>query len=99
MELLLEIKTISKYFGGLKAVDKVTLNIYKGEIISLIGPNGAGKTTFFNCVTGVVKPDAGEILFKGKKISGLKPHQITTAGISRTFQNLRLFAEMSATGI
>lgn len=96
MELLLEIKSISKSFGGLKAVDKVTLNIYKGEIISLIGPNGAGKTTFFNCVTGVVKPDAGEILFKGKKISGLRPHEITTAGIARTFQNLRLFAEMSA---
>lgn len=96
MELLLEIKSISKSFGGLKAVDKVTLNIYKGEIISLIGPNGAGKTTFFNCVTGVVAPDDGEIIFNGGKISGLKPHAITTAGISRTFQNLRLFAEMSA---
>ncbi|MBI5194386.1 MAG: ABC transporter ATP-binding protein [Nitrospirae bacterium] len=96
MELLLEIKSISKSFGGLKAVDKVTLNIYKGEIISLIGPNGAGKTTFFNCITGVVTPDDGEIIFKGKRISRFKPHEITKAGISRTFQNLRLFAEMSA---
>ncbi|MDD5433908.1 MAG: ABC transporter ATP-binding protein [Nitrospira sp.] len=96
MELLLEIKAISKSFGGLKALDNVTLNIYKGEIVSLIGPNGAGKTTFFNCITGVVRPDEGGILFNGKKISGLRPHEITAAGISRTFQNSRLFAEMSA---
>ena len=96
MELLLEVKAISKFFGGLKAVDKVTLSIYKGDIISLIGPNGAGKTTFFNCITGVVTPDEGEILLNGKKISGLKPHEITKSGISRTFQNLRLFSEMSA---
>lgn len=95
-EPLLQVKAISKFFGGLKALDKAALDIYKGEIVSLIGPNGAGKTTFFNCITGVVTPDEGEILFNGKKISGLKPHEITKQGISRTFQNSRLFAEMSA---
>lgn len=96
MEPILQIKAVTKHFGGLKALDKVDLNIHGGEIISLIGPNGAGKTTFFNCITGLVTPDEGEIRFKGTKISGLKPHEITRHGISRTFQNSRLFAEMSA---
>src|SRR3989337_1883361 len=96
MKPLLEAKGVSKYFGGLKALDGVVLDIVPGEIISLLGPNGAGKTTFFNCITGLVSPDEGEIWFKGEKISNLKPHQITRHGIARTFQNLRLFAEMSA---
>lgn len=96
MEPILEVKGITKYFGGLKALDRVDLDIYSGEIISLIGPNGAGKTTFFNCITGLIPPDAGEIRFKGAKISGLKPHEITRHGITRTFQNSRLFAEMSS---
>lgn len=96
MDLLLEATGITKYFGGLKALDSVDIKIYEGEIISLIGPNGAGKTTFFNCLTGLIIPDRGDIRFKGVKISGLKPHEITRYGISRTFQNLRLFAEMSA---
>ena len=96
MQPLLEAKGVSKYFGGLKALDGVVLDIFPGEIVSLIGPNGAGKTTLFNCITGLVSPDTGEIRFKGEKISNLKPHQITRHGIARTFQNLRLFAEMSA---
>lgn len=96
MQPILQAKGVSKYFGGLKALDGVALDILPGEIISLIGPNGAGKTTFFNCITGLVSPDKGEIKFKGEKISSLKPHQITRHGIARTFQNLRLFAEMSA---
>ncbi len=96
MEPLLEAKGISKYFGGLKALDGAVLDIFPGEIVSLIGPNGAGKTTFFNCITGLVSPDKGEIRFKGKKINNLKPHEITRHGIARTFQNLRLFAGMTA---
>ena len=96
VELILETKTVTKYFGGLKALDKVDLKIYKGEIIGLIGPNGAGKTTFFNCITGLATPDEGKIKFREIQISGLKPHEIARYGITRTFQNLRLFAEMSA---
>lgn len=96
MEPILEVKGVSKYFGGLKALDRVDLAIDAGEIISLIGPNGAGKTTFFNCITGLAAPDEGEIRFKGDRIGGLRPHEITRHGIARTFQNLRLFAEMSA---
>ena len=96
MEAIFEAKGVTKYFGGLKALDRVDLTINRGEIISLIGPNGAGKTTFFNCISGLIAPDEGQISFKGHKISGLKPHEITRHGISRTFQNLRLFAEMSA---
>lgn len=96
MEPILQVKAVTKHFGGLKALNRVDLTVYRGEIISLIGPNGAGKTTFFNCITGLVTPDEGEIRFKGIKISGLKPHEITRHGISRTFQNSRLFAEMSA---
>ncbi len=96
VEPILQVKGVIKYFGGLKALDRVDLDIYSGEIISLIGPNGAGKTTFFNCITGLIVPDAGEIKFKGTRINGLKPHQITKHGITRTFQNSRLFAEMSA---
>ena len=96
MEPILQAKGVAKYFGGLKALDGVDLDIYPGEIISLIGPNGAGKTTFFNCITGLVSADKGEIRFNGAKINNLKPHEITRHGIARTFQNLRLFAEMSA---
>lgn len=96
METILEAKGVSKYFGGLKALDGIDLNIYPGEIISLIGPNGAGKTTFFNCITGLVPAEKGEIRLNGAVINNLKPHEITRHGVARTFQNLRLFAEMSA---
>ena len=96
MKPILEAKGITRYFGGLKALDRVDLAIQDGEIISLIGPNGAGKTTFFNCITGLSVPDEGEIRFKDTLITGLKPHEVAKQGIMRTFQNLRLFDEMSA---
>jgi branched-chain amino acid transport system ATP-binding protein len=82
-------------FGGLTAVSDLNLEINKNEIVGLIGPNGAGKTTAFNLVTGMYSPTEGRILFEGRDISGKKPHQITELGIARTFQNIRLFKEMS----
>jgi branched-chain amino acid transport system ATP-binding protein len=93
---LLEAKAITMTFGGLTAVNKVDLNIEKGMIASVIGPNGAGKTTFFNTLTRVYAPTSGEMTFEGKSLSGLKPFQVTALGIARTFQNIRLFANMSA---
>jgi branched-chain amino acid transport system ATP-binding protein len=92
---LLEIKTLSKAFGGLACVDRLDMHVNAGEIVSLIGPNGAGKTTVFNLVTGIYEPDEGEILFEGENIAGLAPHAITKRGIARTFQTLRLFLNMS----
>ncbi len=93
---LLDASQVIKRFGGLVAVDKVDLAIEPGMIASLIGPNGAGKTTFFNCVTGFYSPEEGQIIFDGKPIVGLRPDLITTLGIARTFQNIRLFANMTA---
>jgi branched-chain amino acid transport system ATP-binding protein len=92
---LLEVKELSKAFGGLACVDELDMHVDEGEIVSLIGPNGAGKTTCFNLVTGLYQPDAGEILFEGQNIAGLAPHTITKLGIARTFQTLRLFLNMS----
>ena len=83
-------------FGGLKAVSNVTLNIDEGEIVALIGPNGAGKTTFFNMLTGIYTPTEGSLTFVGTAVGGKKPHVITRMGISRTFQNIRLFQNMTA---
>ncbi|MGH8902108.1 MAG: ABC transporter ATP-binding protein [Egibacteraceae bacterium] len=83
-------------FGGVTALDGVDLTVYEGEILGLIGPNGAGKTTVFNIVTGVFRPTAGQVRFDGHSIVGRKRYQITRAGIARTFQNIRLFPEMSA---
>lgn len=82
-------------FGGLVAVDKVTLNVTPGSIFSIIGPNGAGKTTIFNCINGLYKPDSGKIFFKGENITGLKPYRIAQKGIARTFQNIELFSRMT----
>jgi branched-chain amino acid transport system ATP-binding protein len=93
---LLEVNGLTKAFGGLVAVNGVDMTIDEGEIHGLIGPNGAGKTTFFNMVTGVLEPTGGEVRFDGKRLEGLKPHQITRAGIARTFQNIRLFGAMTA---
>ena len=93
--MLLEAKEITKDFGGLRAVDKFSLEIHKKELIGLIGPNGAGKTTVFNLLTGVYEPTSGYIKLKGEDITGEKPHQITQLGMARTFQNIRLFKEMS----
>ena len=93
---LLEARKITKQFGGLIAVNELDLVIEKGSIASLIGPNGAGKTTFFNMVSGFYKPTAGHLLFEGKEIGGLRPNRVTARGLGRTFQNIRLFANMTA---
>jgi branched-chain amino acid transport system ATP-binding protein len=92
---LLKATKLSKVFGGLRAVSNFEVTIEKGELIGLIGPNGAGKTTAFNLLTGVYEPTTGEIEFDGKSMLGLKPYQITQHGLARTFQNIRLFAELS----
>jgi branched-chain amino acid transport system ATP-binding protein len=92
----LEITQVTKSFGGIVAVRDVDLSIGKGEILGLIGPNGAGKTTLFNLVTGIYRPTVGEISYRGRSLSRLKPHEITRLGMARTFQNIRLFGEMSA---
>jgi branched-chain amino acid transport system ATP-binding protein len=92
---LVELKDLTKSFGGLRVVDHLDIQVNEGEIVSLIGPNGAGKTTVFNLVTGIYEPDSGEILFDGENIAGLSPHKITQRGIARTFQTLRLFLNMS----
>ena len=93
---LLAATAVCKHFGGLAALADVSLAVGRGEIFGLIGPNGAGKTTLFNVLTGVYRPDSGEFTFSGERISGLKPHRIAHAGIARTFQNVRLFADMTA---
>jgi ABC-type branched-subunit amino acid transport system ATPase component len=95
MAPLLELKGVSKSFGGLKCIEELDLHVDKGEIVSVIGPNGAGKTTLFNLVTGVYAPDAGDIRFEGESLLGLEPHQITARGIARTFQTLRLFLNLT----
>jgi len=94
---LLEAIELRKEFGGLVAVDDVDFTIPLGSIVSLIGPNGAGKTTFFNMLTGVYKPTAGRVVFDGEDIGGKPPHAATQRGIGRTFQNIRLFEQMTAT--
>ena len=95
MAKLLELTGISKRFGGLSVMENLDLHVDEGEIVSVIGPNGAGKTTLFNLVTGVYRPDDGEILFEGKSLLGLEPHQITGRGVARTFQTLRLFLNLT----
>ncbi|PEZ04941.1 ABC transporter ATP-binding protein [Bacillus sp. AFS018417] len=92
---ILTVQNITKRFDGLVAVKSVDMKVKKGSITAVIGPNGAGKTTFFNMVTGVYKPDEGDILLGEKKITGLKPHDISKHGIARTFQNIRLFNNMT----
>jgi len=96
MTNILETHGVTKQFGGLTAVNDVNFNVRQGSITSLIGPNGAGKTTFFNMITGLYVPTAGSIVFAGQSLVGLKPHDVTAAGIGRTFQNIRLFANMTA---
>jgi branched-chain amino acid transport system ATP-binding protein len=92
---LLAASGISKRFGGVQALAEVSFSITQGEIYGLIGPNGAGKTTLFNLLTGIYAPDSGRFAFDGKNLSGLKPHQVAARGIGRTFQNIRLFANLS----
>lgn len=95
-EALLEAKAVAKHFGGVKALRDVSLTIRKGEIYGLIGPNGAGKTTFFNCMTGLYVPDGGGFTFAGATLLADEPHRAAECGIARTFQNIRLFANMTA---
>ncbi|MDO5707571.1 MAG: ABC transporter ATP-binding protein [Andreesenia angusta] len=92
---ILEAKNIGIQFGGLKAVDKFNLEIFENEIVGLIGPNGAGKTTTFNMLTGVYQPTSGDIFVEEESILGLKPNQTVSKGLARTFQNIRLFGELS----
>lgn len=92
---VLETRDLTKIFGGLTAVGRFDLEVRQGEILSLIGPNGAGKTTVFNVVTGIYRPEEGRVLFRGEDITGWKPHQIVKRGVARTFQNIRLFPNMT----
>jgi branched-chain amino acid transport system ATP-binding protein len=92
---ILELRGVSLAFGGLKVVHELDLRVDEGEIVSVIGPNGAGKTTLFNLITGIYRPDVGDITLDGQSIVGLQPHQICRRGVSRTFQTLRLFLNMT----
>ena len=92
---MLEISNLSVTFGGLHALKNLEFHVDEGEIVSVIGPNGAGKTTFFNMISGMVTPTAGDILFEDESLLGLDPSQVTERGIARTFQNVRLFANMT----
>jgi branched-chain amino acid transport system ATP-binding protein len=92
---VLSTKHVTKRFGGLVAVNSVSIELKKNEIVGVIGPNGAGKTTLFNCITGIYSPSDGQIIFHNKEITGFKPHAIASLGISRTFQNIRLFKDMT----
>lgn len=92
---ILETEELSRHYGGVIALSKVNLEVRSGQISSLIGPNGAGKTTLFNCVTGLDKPTIGKVRFSGRYITGLRPDEVTGMGIARTFQNIRLFSELT----
>jgi len=92
---LLQLEGVSKAFGGLLCIDRLDLDVREGEIVSVIGPNGAGKTTLFNLITGMYRPDKGDIRLDGESIVGVSPHKITNRGVARTFQTLRLFLNMS----
>jgi ABC-type branched-subunit amino acid transport system ATPase component len=87
---------LSKSFGGVRAVDDATVEFHHGRINALIGPNGSGKTTFFNCVTGMIRPDAGTVSYRGRPITGTAPHRVAAAGIGRSFQLCRIFPRMTA---
>lgn len=91
----LELRRLSMQFGGVQAIRDVSIQVAEGELFALIGPNGAGKSTIFNCINGIYKPTGGNVFFRGREITGLKPHQIARAGIARTFQNIALFRHMT----
>ena len=93
--IILQASGLTKHFGGLPALHEVGFVARKGEVTALIGPNGAGKTTLLNCLTGLLRPDTGSMVFDGRELTGLPPHRIARLGISRTFQNLRIFARLS----
>ena len=92
---LLEVENLTKRFGGLVAVDRVTFGVEEGEILALIGPNGAGKTTVFNLITGIYRPDEGDVRLEGRSVAGQRPHHMAELGVARTFQNLRLFRNLT----
>lgn len=94
-QTVLEVKDLALSFGGIKAVDGLTFSVHEGEIVSVIGPNGAGKTSAFNCISGFYRPNQGSVVFQGEPITRKKPSYITRKGMARTFQNVRLFGEMS----
>lgn len=99
-DLILQVSDLTMDFGGIRALDNLSLDVYSGEIAALIGPNGAGKTTFFNCVTGIYTPTKGKVLLTGISgkqtlLNGLKPNKVTEQGLARTFQNIRLFSKMT----
>ena len=93
--LLLETRSLTKNFGGLRAIEAIDMRVERERIVSIIGPNGAGKTTFFNCITGIYQPSRGTAIFHDRDITGMAPHNITALGIARTFQNIRLFGGMT----
>ena len=93
--MILEVKELTRHFGGIKALDGVDLRIGRGELSGIIGPNGSGKTTLFNVITGIYRPDRGVVSLEGREITGLPPHEIARRGIARTFQNIRLFRELT----
>lgn len=93
---MLSLENVSKNFGGLAALSEVSFEVKAGEVVGVIGPNGAGKTTLFNLITGVFAPSSGDITFRNRPVVGLRPHKVTELGISRTFQNIRLFGHMTA---
>src|SRR6188768_2983609 len=95
-DIVLNVSGVSKRFGGLQALSDVGIQIKAGQVYGLIGPNGAGKTTFFNVLTGLYTPERGEILFLDQRIHGMQAHEIAALGIARTFQNIRLFPNMTA---
>ena len=94
-EMILEVRALTKAFGGLKAVEEVGFRVKRGTILSIIGPNGAGKTTLFNCLTGLLSPTKGQVLFEDEDITHKRPYEITVKRVARTFQNLRLFGSMT----
>ncbi len=95
MSEILRTENVCRYFGGLKAVDNISMTVNSGQIFGIIGPNGAGKTTFFNVCSGIYKPTKGQVYFEGRDISGLKPEVISRLGITRTFQAMQLFKYMT----
>ena len=96
--MLLELNDVSKSFGGVAALTGISFGVKQGEVFGVIGPNGAGKTTLFNLITGVFPVSSGEIVFDGMSVVGIKPHRTVEMGIARTFQNIRLFGNMTALG-
>jgi branched-chain amino acid transport system ATP-binding protein len=93
MTAILDVRNISRRFGGLQALSDITFSVPKGQIVGLIGPNGAGKTTFFNTLVGLIRPDSGTVQLNGASLTGLKPHKVAALGMTKTFQNVALFAE------